>query len=302
MRVVFLGTGGTYPSKQRNVSSVVVQMGADAVMFDCGEGTQRQLQHSTVSFMRISSIFISHFHADHFLGLAGLVQSMSLNGRETPLSIHGPDGCERLVESFLGLGYFKSGFEITAHDMAPEDTFDLDASRVTCAAADHTVPALAFSLEESERPGRFDLEKARALGIPEGPLYRELQQGRRIEIGGRVIDSADVLGEPRSGRKLVYTGDTKPCEAIAELSRGADVLIHDSTFADAHATIAHDFGHSTATEAAETAKKAGVRRLFLVHISPRYEDVTVLEDEARRVFEASDVPLELSEHDIPNHD
>jgi ribonuclease Z len=302
MKVVFLGTGGTYPSKRRNVSSVVVQLGAEAVMFDCGEGTQRQLLHSTVSFMRISAIFITHLHADHFLGLAGLVQSMSLNGRERALAVYGPAGCARTVETFLGLGHFKSSFGIYAADLEPGVSVDLGVCTVRCASADHTVPALAFALEEGCRPGRFDLERAKALGIPEGPLYRELQQGRTVHVDGREFRPRDVLGEPRRGRKLVYTGDTRPSEAVTELSRGADVLIHDCTMAEAHAELAHEFGHSTATDAAVTAKSAEVARLFLVHVSPRYEEGSLLEEEARKVFPDARVPEELSEHDIPNRD
>ncbi len=300
MRVVFLGTGGTYPSKHRNVSSVLVQVGSEAVMFDCGEGTQRQLLHSTVSFMKISSIFITHLHADHFLGIAGLVQTMSLNGREKELAVYGPEGTARTVEAFLGLGHFKCAFPISVEDLEPGDSVDRGAFSVTCALADHTAPALAYALQEAQRPGRFDLEKAKSLGIPEGPLYRELQQGGVVEIGGRKVHPEEVLGPPRRGRRLVYTGDTKPCESILTLSRGADVLIHDSTLADEHSQLAHEFGHSTAAEAAQTALDAGVRRLFLVHVSPRYDDATVLEEEARLIFAASEVPGELSEHDIAN--
>ncbi len=284
MKIFFLGTGGTYPSKLRNVASVAIQVGPDVVMFDCGEGTQRQLMYSPVSFMRIRAVFITHLHADHFLGLAGLVQSMSLNGRSDPLKVMGPANTSRTVESMLGLGHFRSQFAVEVGDMVPGDEVPLGSFAVRCAEAAHTVPSLAFSVEEPMRPGKFDLAKARELGVPPGPMYTSLQKGMAVEVGGRVVRPEDVMGEPRPGRKVVYTGDTRPCGSVVELARGADVLIHDSTLGSAGRGQAAEFGHSTAVEAAEVAKEADVGQLFLVHISPRYEEGKTLEAEARAVF------------------
>jgi ribonuclease Z len=284
MKIFFLGTGGTYPSKTRNVSSIAVQIGPDVVMLDCGEGTQRQLMHSPVSFMRVRAVFITHLHADHFLGLAGLVQSMSLNGRTEPLLVTGPVQTAKTVRSMLRLGHFRSQFEVKVGDMAPGDQVDFESFIVRCAEAAHTVPALAFSVEERMRPGRFDTAKANALGVPAGPMYRRLQEGRTVQVGGRAVKPEEVMGERRPGRKVVYTGDTKPCDSIISLAAGADVLIHDSTLGPDGTEQASEFGHSTSVEAAKVAKKAGVRRLFLIHMSPRYDSADELETEARKVF------------------
>ena len=298
MRIAFLGTGGTYPSKQRNVTSVAIQLPGEIIMFDCGEGTQRQLMHSSVSFMKIKKIFISHLHADHFLGLPGLIQSMSLNGREDELLIFGPKGLRKNVDSMMSLGYFKSGFEVVSRDVRPGTILDFGGYTVKTVQADHSIPALAFSLEEKARPGKFDLKRAKALGIPEGPLFRRLQGGRPISVEGRRITPRMVLGKPRLGRQVVYSGDTKPSDRIVALAKGADVLIHDCTLDSSHEGLAFDFGHSTAAQAAAVAKKAKVRILFLVHLSPRYEDTSVLEAEARRVFKDSVVASDLSEYTV----
>ncbi len=298
MRIVFLGTGGTYPSKLRNVTSIAVQLPGEVVMFDCGEGTQRQLMHSTVSFMKIKKIFISHLHADHFLGLPGLIQSMSLNGREEDLQVYGPRGTTENVESMLELGYFKSGFSVVSADIRSGKVLDFGGYTITAVQAEHSIPSLAFGLEEKPRPGRFDLEKAKALGLPEGPLFRRLQSGKVVKAGGKRVTPSMVLGRPRAGRKIVYSGDTKPSQRVIQLAKGADVLIHDCTLDSSHGTIARDFGHSTAAEAATVARKAKVGTLFLVHVSPRYEDVGILEREARGIFKNSQVARDLSEFTV----
>jgi ribonuclease Z len=298
MRIVFLGTGGTYPSKLRNVTSIAVQMPGEVLMFDCGEGTQRQLMRSPVSFMKIKKIFISHLHADHFLGLPGLIQSMSLNGREDELLIFGPRGMKENVDAMLSLGYFKSGFEVVSRDLRPGAVVDFGDYRVKSVQADHSIPALAFSLEEKARPGKFDVKRAKALGIPEGPLFRRLQEGKAVTVQGERITPGMVLGKHRRGRKMVYSGDTKPSDRITALAHRADVLIHDCTLDSSHNQLAHDFGHSTAAQAATVAKKAKVKMLFLVHLSPRYEDTSVLENEARRIFKNSVVADDLSEYSV----
>lgn len=298
MKIVFLGTGGTYPSKHRNVMSIALQMPGEVVMFDCGEGTQRQLMFSSVSFMRIKSIFITHLHADHFLGLAGLVQSMSLNGREEDLVVYGPHGTGETVRSMLSLGHFKCAYRVTAKDLRPDETIDFGTYFVRCASADHTVPALAYALEEKRRPGKFNLKAAKMLGIPEGPLYRKLQEGKTVKVGERSITPDMVLGPGRRGRKVVFTGDTRPSQEIVKLAMGADVLVHDCTLDSQHADLAWEFGHSTAAEAAEVAREAGVHVLFLVHMSPRYDSTTILEKEAREVFPNSKIADELSEYTV----
>ena len=298
MKLVFLGVGGTYPSKMRNVTSLAVQMGPEVLLFDCGEGIQRQLMCSSVSFMRIRRIFISHLHADHFLGLPGLIQSMSLNGREDELEICGPEGIAKTVRSLMNLGYFKSGYKVRARTLSPGDSLACDGYRVTTAAADHTVPALAYAVEEDLRGGRFDPRKAEALGVPAGPMFSALQRGERVRVKGKAVRPEQVLGPPRPGRKVVFSGDTRKCRAVTELAKGADALVHDCTLDSRYSELARTFGHSTARNAAEVAKEAGVRSLFLVHVSPRYDDPSILVREARKVFRKSAVPEELSEHDI----
>lgn len=300
MRLVFLGVGGTYPSKTRNVTSLAAQMGPETALFDCGECIQRQLMRSPLSFMRIKSIFVSHLHADHFLGLPGLIQSMSLNGRLEDLEILGPRGIVSTVRALMDLGYFESGYKVRARALLPGDSVAYKGYRVRAARADHTVPALAFALEEDRRPGRFDVARAEALGVPEGPLFSQLQRGRSVTVGRRKVAPSDVMGPPRRGRKLVFSGDTRRCRSVTELAEGADVLVHDSTLDSRYADLAATFGHSTARDAALTARDARVGRLFLVHISPRYEDPSVLEEEAREVFPSSQVPEELSQHLVRN--
>jgi ribonuclease Z len=302
MKLVFLGTGGTYPSKLRNVTSLALQMPGEVVMFDCGEGTQRQLMRSSVSFMKIKKIFISHLHADHFLGLPGLIQSMSLNGREDELSIFGPEGIVETVDAMMGLGYFKSGFKVVASCLRSGASIDFGGYAVKCVRADHSIPSLAFSLEEKPRRGKFDLKKAKRLGIPAGPMYRRLQEGKSVIVGGKTIAPDQVLGKSRPGRKIVYSGDTKPSKRVVELARGADVLVHDCTLDASHSTLAARFGHSTAKEAAGVAKLADVDVLFLVHLSPRYEDVSVVEKEARTVFRNSRVADDLDEYFVRYQD
>ena len=298
MRLVFLGIGGTYPSKMRNVTSLAVQMGPEVALFDCGECIQRQLMCSSVSFMRVKRIFITHLHADHFLGLPGLIQSMSLNGREEELEICGPAGIVGTVRSLMNLGYFESGYKVRARTLSAGDSVASEGYKVRAAAADHTVPALAYALEEDVRPGRFDLRKAKALGVPEGPMFSMLQRGRRVRVKGKVVSPGQVLGPPRDGRKIVFSGDTRKCRSVIQLAKGADALVHDCTLDSRYSELAETFGHSTARQAAEAAKEAGTRILFLVHISPRYDTHDILVREARQVFKRSVVPDELSEHEV----
>lgn len=298
MRLVFLGVGGTYPSKARNVTSLAVQMGPEVALFDCGEGTQRQLMSSSVSFMRIRRIFITHLHADHFLGLPGLIQSMSLNGREDELEILGPRGIAKTVKALMGLGYFKCGYKVVARTLSNGSAVACDGYSVRAAAADHTVPALAYAVEEDPRPGRFDARKALDLGVPEGPMFSALQRGRAVRASGRMVSPSQVMGPRRAGRKVVFSGDTRKCRSVIGLAKGADVLVHDSTLDSRYSELAARFGHSTARQAAEVAKEAGVGRLFLVHLSPRYGRPDVLVREARKVFPESSAPRELSEHEV----
>src|SRR5438445_2093401 len=229
MQIVFLGTSGSWPTPKRNVSAVAIKRGPEVILFDCGEGTQRQFMQSKLSFMQVSRVFVSHFHGDHFLGLPGMVQSMSMNGRETPLEVYGPRGIERLVGDLLSLGYFTPGFPVHAKELTPGEAIDCGEYVVRAFEAVHTVPCVSYVLEEKPRPGRFSVDRAEALGVPSGPLYSRLQEGELVTIGGRTIRPEDVLGPPRRGRRIVYRGDTMPHGAPVGLARRPGVLVHRAT-------------------------------------------------------------------------
>jgi ribonuclease Z len=272
------------PSPARGVSAAAIQIGREIVLFDCGEGTQRQFMLSQVSFMKVNKIFISHFHGDHFLGLPGLIQSMNFSGRKTPLQIYGPEGAVEVTRSCLNLGYFSPQFEIYAGDLEAGDMIDYGNYRIKAVGAEHTVPALAYVLEESPRRGRFLVDKARELGVREGPMFARLQSGETVEVSGRTITPDMVMGPSRRGRKIVYSGDTRPNSEVIDAARGADVLIHEATLDQGLEEGAKEYGHSTAKEAAQVAVEAGVDSLYLTHISNRYEDPSILEAEAKAIF------------------
>lgn len=299
LHIIFLGTGGSWPSVQRNVSSVAVKRGSEILLFDCGEGTQRQFQKSGQSYMQISKVFLTHFHGDHFLGLPGLIQTMQLNDRKEPLVVYGPRGVQKLMSQLLSLGYFKPSYEINAEEVDDRDVLEFDGYCVRMLRVPHNVPAMAYALEEHMRPGMFNKPRALKLGIPEGPLFSKLQHGETITLNdGQIITPEMVLGPPRKGRKIVITGDTTAYEKLVEFSEYADVLIHDATFDSELEDIASEYGHATARQAAEIAQKAHVEQLFLTHISPRYLDHRVLERDAQQVFKNSFVPKDFQEVEI----
>ena len=300
MKLVVLGSGGSWPCRDRAPPAVALKLNGDIVLFDCAEGTQRQFMFSSVSFMQVRHILLSHLHGDHFLGLPGLIETMGLNARKDRLDVYGPPGTEKRLRTLFTVGYFSAAFPLEFHDLHGGDGFDIGGYRVRCVEALHMVPALAYSVEEPGRPGRFDLEKARALGIPEGPLYSRLQAKETVMHGGRTFTPDMVLGPPRKGRKIVYTGDTSPGPVITDLARDADVLIHDSTSDAALVAKANQYGHSSNVQAAETARAAGARTLLLVHISPRFgkEDEPRILAEAKAVFPDTVLASDLLELDV----
>jgi len=299
LRIIFLGTGGSWPTVKRNVSSLAIKRGSEILLFDCGEGTQRQFQQSNLSYMQISKIFITHFHGDHFLGLPGLIQTMQLNDRDKPLHIYGPKGMEELTDHLLTLGYFRPSYEIIAHDITNDDEVEFEEYSIHMLKVKHNVPAFSYCLEEHQRPGKFNKPKALELGIPEGPLFNKLQCGQTITLAnGKKITPGMILGPSRRGRKIVISGDTMPCEEMIAFSKNADILIHEATFDSELEDIAKEYGHTTAAQAAEIAKKAKVEKLFLVHVSPRYLDYRVLENDARKIFVQSFVPKDFQEIEI----
>ena len=299
LRIIFLGTGGSWPTVKRNVSSIAVKRGSEIILFDCGEGTQRQFQQSNLSYMQISKIFITHFHGDHFLGIPGLIQTMQLNDRDKPLHIYGPKGMVELTNQLLTLGYFRPSYRVIAHEVTDGEEIKFDGYSISALKVSHNIPALAYSVKEYQRAGKFNKSKALKMGIPEGPLFSKLQKGQTIVLpNGEKVTPDLILGPSRKGRKIVISGDTKPSNQIIGFSEDADVLIHEATFDSRLQDIAREYGHTTAAQAAEIAKEAGVEKLFLVHISPRYLDYHVLEDEARSVFPHSYAPKDFQEIEV----
>lgn len=297
-RVTFLGTGGTLPTPDRNPSSILVNREGDMILFDCGEGTQQQMMRAKTG-MKLSSIYITHFHADHFLGIPGLIQTMSFNGRKEPLDIYGPAWTKQFTHLLIQLGYYKLGFDIAAHELEDGEIIDRGDYFIKALGTDHGIPSLGYALEEKRRKGRFNKEKAIELGIPEGRLFSRLQNGESIHIDGRVIHPSQVMGKSRRGRKMIYSGDTRPCKNIEAESKGADLLIHDSTLSEDLKDWAIETKHSTSAEAARIARDANVRQLILTHISSRYsEKRDVLLDEAKRIFENVQMAEELMEVEI----
>lgn len=297
-RVTFLGTGGTLPTPDRNPSSILINREGDMILFDCGEGTQQQMMRAKTG-MKLNSIFITHFHADHFLGIPGLIQTMSFNGRKEQLDIYGPAWTKQFVQLLIQLGYYKLGFEIIAHELEDGEKIDNGEYFVKALETDHGIPSLGYVIEEKRRKGRFNKEKAIQLGIPEGRLFSKLQNGGSIQIDGKVIHPSQVMGKSRSGRKIIYSGDTRPCKNIESESKGADLLIHDSTFSQDMIEWAIETKHSTSTEAAYIAKNANVKELALTHISSRYsEKRDLLLNEARKIFENVLMAEELMEIEI----
>ncbi|KKG11863.1 ribonuclease Z [Methanosarcina sp. 2.H.T.1A.6] len=300
LRITFLGTGGSLPTRNRNPSAVMINREGELVLFDCGEGTQQQMMRAKTGMMSLSSIFISHFHADHFLGIPGLIQTMSFLGRKEPLTIYGPEGTREFTELFKALGYFNLKYEIRGVKLSPGDTVEGESYVVRALKTEHSIPSLGYALVENPRPGRFNREKAVELGVPPGPLFAKLQRGNPVEVDGRLVRPEEVMGIPRPGRTIVYTGDTRPCEAVLEASRDADLLIHDGSFADEMADWAEESMHSTAGEVAALAKEAGVRKLVLTHISSRYtDDVEPILKDSTIVFENVVVAEDLMELEIP---
>ena len=300
LRIIFLGTGGSLPTRNRNPSAVIVNLKGELLLFDCGEGTQQQMMRAKTGMMSLSSIFVSHFHADHFLGIPGLIQTMSFLGRKEPLTIYGPEGTKEFTEVFKVLGYCNLKYEVTGVELSPGDIVEGKNYVVRALKTEHSTPSLGYSLIENPRPGRFNREKAVELGVLPGPLFAKLQKGNPVEVNGKLVKPEEVVGAPRPGRTVVYSGDTRPCEAVLEASRDADVLIHDGSFADEMAGWAEESMHSTAGEVASLAKEAGVRQLVLTHISSRYtDDVGPILNDSRKVFENVIVAEDLMELEVP---
>ena len=292
LSLFFAGTAGSIPTARRGLPAILVRRGADRILFDCGEGTQRQLV-SSVGLPELTEIFITHFHADHWLGLPGMLKTFDLRARERPLVVYGPPG----LREFVVLGMRIAGrvrYPLELVELDPGDTLPRDGYSIAAIAADHRTTAYGYVLYEDTRPGVFDPETATALGIVPGPEFGRLQRGESI----RGVRSEQVLGPPRPGRKLVISGDTRPCEAVRMAAHEADVLVHEATFAQDEVDRAAQTGHSTATQAAALAAEAQVRLLALTHFSTRYP-VGRLRDEARAVFADTVAPRDFDTIEVP---
>ncbi len=311
LSVTFLGTSAARPTVERGVSSLAVTREGETLLFDCGEGTQRQLMRFGVGFT-FSEILFTHFHADHFLGLTGLVRTLGLQGREEPLTLYGPAGASRYLGAAAQLGVERSPFEIVIREVQAGERLNRDGYELEVIPVEHGRHAVGYALREHQRLGRFNPERARELGVPEGPLWGRLHRGEAVEfdvaiesgvVERRTVGPDDLVGAPRPGRLLVYSGDTRPCEAVVAASEGADLLIHEATFSHEELERARETAHSTAREAAQVALAARVRRLALTHLSARYSAAPdVLRDEARQVFRDTTVARDGLVVDLPFQD
>lgn len=286
LSVRLLGTSASRPTLERNVASIAVVREGETLLFDCGEGTQRQMMRYGITFA-LDDVFFTHFHADHLLGILGLTRTLSLQGRTDPLRLWGPRGAKRVLAQVERFGNDRLAFPLEVTEVEPGTPVRRSGYDVLPFAVDHRgALSLGYAIIEEERKGRFNPDVARELGIPEGPLWGQIHRGLAVTLpDGRTIDPTVMVGPRRPGRRLVLTGDTRPCDATVEAARDADLLVHESTFGEEELDRARETGHSTAREAAEVARAAGVRRLLLTHFSARYSrDASDLEREARAVF------------------
>jgi ribonuclease Z len=303
--VTFLGTGGAVPSVRRSTSAVLVRREGERLLFDCGEGTQRQMMRFGTGF-DVPHLFVSHMHGDHTLGIPGLLQTWDFNDREAALAIHVPNGTRREMRNLLDGTGTDPAYPVRVNEVGPGDVaLDRDEYEVRAFETDHRTASVGYALVEADRKGRFDRERAEELGVPVGPKFSTLHDGDPVELDdGTVVRPEQVVGEPRPGRTVVYTGDTRPTDATERVAGGADLLVHDATFTDDERGRARETAHSTAAEAAGVARRAGVERLALVHVSSRYAgNAGVLADEARESFDGRVLlPDDGDELDVPYPD
>ena len=296
--VVFLGTSGSAPTARRAPSALLVRRGGERLLFDCGEGTQRQLLKSSVGLVDLHEVFLTHYHADHFLGLPGMLKTFALRGRDAPITVYGPPGLRELFDVLRPI-VGRLPYKLELAEVRGGDTLERDGYKLLVFPVAHGVAAVGYAVVEEPRPGRFDVDAADALGIPAGRERGALQQGESLTLpDGRTITPDAVLGPARAGRSLIYTGDTSPSEVVRALAEDADLLVHEATFAAEESERAAETMHSTAAQAAELARDAGVRMLALTHVSPRYFGPE-LAREAREIFPNTIVPRDFDVVELP---
>ncbi len=308
MILTFLGTGSGAPSLKRNVSAIALWFVHKGTwwLIDCGEGTQHQILRSPLKLSQLEKVFITHLHGDHVYGLIGLLASRSLRGGAlSPVSVYGPPGLDAYLDGVMAASPVYLQYPLNVRIVSPGVVYEDDERSVTCAPVAHRVPAFAYAVAEKPRPGAFRADLAKQAGIPPGPLYRALKRGETIRLpDGREFHGRDFVGPAQPGRKVVFSGDTAPTQRLMELAQGADVLVHEATYAHADLALAQRSGHSTARQAAEIARSAGVETLILTHVSPRYEDeageitLTDLLSEAREVFADTLLANDFYRHEI----
>lgn len=303
LSITFLGTAASIPTIDRNVAALAVQREGETLLFDCGEGTQRQMMRYGVGFS-FREIFFTHYHADHMLGVTGLLRTLGLQERSQPVRLFGPRGAQRILGAAISLGIERNRFPVEVVEIKPGDRLVRDQYDIVVFETEHRADTLGFTLLEHPRLGRFNPERARELGIPEGPLWGRLHKGETVTLeDGRSFSPADLVGAPRRGRSLVYTGDTRPSLAVVEAAKAADLLIHEATFGGDELARAKETGHSTAAEAARVALEAGARRLVLTHISSRYNrDTSELLAEAKAVFPETVIARDGMTIEVPYSD
>ena len=311
LSVTFLGTSAARPTVERNVSAMALVREGETLLFECGEGTQRQMMRYGVSFA-LSEIFFTHFHADHFLGVIGLLRTLGLQARTEPILLYGPKGAKKVLAQAIQLGVERVPFEVDVREVKGGDVIEQRATSnvqreaydIHVFATEHGGGSVGYALRERERPGRFDPDKARAAGVPEGWLWGKLQKGETVELAdGRKVSAEGIVGAKRPGRVVVFTGDTRPCAGVVDAAQGADLLIHEATFGEEEKERAKETGHSTAREAAQVALAAKARRLVLSHVSARYSiSADELVKEAREVFKETVVAKDGMTIEVPYTD
>ena len=307
MEITFLGTSSGVPTRARNVSSVALRLPqrAEVWLFDCGEGTQHQLLQSEIRSSQIRRIFVTHMHGDHIFGLMGLIASCGLAGTAQAIDIYGPEGLESYLKACAKYSYMDFSRRIQVHQVQPGLVYEDEEFQVSCLRLKHRVPTHGYRITEKDRSGRFKVEQAKVLGIPPGPIYGQLKQGKTVTLpDGRTIRGADLCESPEIGRKMVYCTDTVFCDNAVELAQDADVLIHEATFSHHDANLAFERLHSTSTMAAQVALAAGVKQLLMTHFSPRYApgNTVNLKDllhEAKAIFPHTKLAYDLMTYAVP---
>ena len=300
LTLTFLGTGAACPTVDRNVSSLAIHREGEMLLFDCGEGTQRQMMRYGVGFS-FRDIFLTHFHSDHFLGVIGLFRTLGLMDRKEPMVLYGPKGAQRILSAALSIGIERTKFPVEIVEVKPGDRLARGEYELAVFETEHRADTVGYALIERDRLGRFDPDKARELGLPEGPLWGQIHKGKPVTLpDGRTIGPELLVGPPRPGRTVGDSGDTRPHASVIAAARGADLLVHEATFGEDERARAVETGHSTAKEAAEVARAAGARRLALTHLSPRYtRDAPELLAEAQLVFPETIVARDGLELEVP---